>query len=122
MKSPLLLLVFLIQVSCLQMGYGLNIENSHKVINSLKESPGPKLNIPMDSNSTETNILNALAAVLPIATDTKAQEKSQKEKKASELSYFEPQVLYTTIPIIVICMVAIALLAEYFGDGLESGR
>ncbi|EEA07658.1 uncharacterized protein CMU_005810 [Cryptosporidium muris RN66] len=36
--------------------------------------------------------------------------------------YFEPKVLYITLPIIIGLMILIALLAECFGDGFEFRR
>lgn len=134
MKLILSLILFLVQISYIKIGYGLNVENSIQIQkkfdhaktstkDSLKsmESPSPSISIPLDGNSTDTNILNALAAVLPLKS-TSGSTSNEKDKRASDLSYFEPKVLYTTIPVIVVCMVCIAVLAELFGDGFESGK
>ncbi|KAL5367126.1 hypothetical protein CPHLJ_8g3830 [Cryptosporidium parvum] len=134
MKLILLLILFLVQISYIKVGYGLNVENSIHIQESSinlktstkdslksKESPVTNLNIPLDGNSTDTNILNALASVLPLKSTSNSPDDA-KDKEASDLSYFEPKVLYTTIPVIVICMVGIAVLAELFGDGFESGK
>ncbi|KAH8583369.1 uncharacterized protein ELE39_000137 [Cryptosporidium sp. chipmunk genotype I] len=129
----ILYILFLVQISYIKVGYALNVENSIHIQesslqskastkDSLKsmESPAPNINIPLDGNSTDTNILNALAAVLPLTSTSNSPD--VKDKQASDLSYFEPKVLYTTIPIIVVCMIGIAVLAELFGDGFESGK
>lgn len=122
------------QASYVRVGFGLNVENSIHIQrdhgrvgvstrDSLKsmESPAPSINIPLDGNTTDASVLSALAAVLPLKKDS-ASAVEEKRKEAADLSYFEPKVLYTTIPIIVVCMVGIAVLAELFGDGFESGR
>ncbi|KAJ1612444.1 hypothetical protein OJ253_535 [Cryptosporidium canis] len=134
MKLILLFVLFLIQISFIDIGYGFNVESSVQVKSthdnlktstkdSLKamEPPSPSISIPLDGNATDASVLNALAAVLPLkaASNVVTEEKN---KGASDLSYFEPKVLYTTIPVIVVCMVGIAVLAELFGDGLESGK
>lgn len=134
MKLIFSLILLCLQVSYVKVGYGLNVENSKHIQrdhdhlglstrDSLKsmESPAPSINIPLDGNSTDASVLSALAAVLPLKTAS-ASAADEKNKEASDLSYFEPKVLYTTIPVIVVCMVGIAVLAELFGDGLESGK
>ncbi|KAJ1612034.1 hypothetical protein OIY81_214 [Cryptosporidium canis] len=134
MKLILLFVLFLIQISFIDIGYGFNVESSVQVKSahdnlktstkdSLKamEPPSPSISIPLDGNATDASVLNALAAVLPLKAASNAVTE-EKNKEAADLSYFEPKVLYTTIPVIVVCMVGIAVLAELFGDGLESGK
>ncbi|OII73814.1 uncharacterized protein cubi_03611 [Cryptosporidium ubiquitum] len=136
MKLILSLILFLVQISYIKIGYGLNVENSLQIQkkfnhsntstkDSLKsmESPSSSISIPIDGNNTDSSILNALAAVLPLkSTSTSGSLSEKKDERASDLSYFEPKVLYTTIPVIVVCMVGIAVMAELFGDGFESGK
>ncbi|KAF7456749.1 hypothetical protein HWI79_2707 [Cryptosporidium felis] len=136
MRFVFALVLFLVQVSYVKIGHGFNVENSMQLTKNhersdvsnvdslrLEESPGKLLSIPTDGNSTNTDLLGALAAALPLKVSSGEEAEKQKhQREATELSYFEPRVLYTTIPVIAICMVGIALLAEFFGDGFESGR
>ncbi|KAK6590644.1 hypothetical protein RS030_142177 [Cryptosporidium xiaoi] len=138
MKLVFSLLIFLVHISCAKIGYGINVENSPKLLedelkssfslkDSLRESPTLSVSIPSDSNTgnaTDTTLLSLLASVIPkaISSGDASADSVQQEKEAAKLSYFEPKVLYTTIPVILVCMVAIGLLAEYFGEGIETGR
>ncbi|KAH8740601.1 hypothetical protein FG386_002183 [Cryptosporidium ryanae] len=138
MKLIFSLLIIFVHISCAKIGYGINVENSPKLHgdeiksdfslkDSLREFPSPGVNISPEGNTgnvTDTALLSALASVIPkiVGSGDADANQNQQDKEAAKLSYFEPKVLYTTIPVILVCMVAIGLLAEYFGEGIETGR